>query len=150
MSSNSRFAKAAFKYGKHYEELRQVSSVITDFSLANMAWLKSPLGAPALPMNEVIAFSYAALQPSKQLLEKYIGEIDKLEKQGDFTARNHQLLRYSPLAQQELMNLTLGEEDEFTDKTVPELLDLVTAKIKKNENEKYQTEQVAHYQTQQK
>lgn len=150
VSSNSRFAKAAFKYGKHYEELRQVSSVITDFSLANMAWLKSPLGAPALPMNEVIAFSYAALQPSKQLLEKYIGEIDKLEKQGDFTARNHQLLRYSPLAQQELMNLTLGEEDEFTDKTVPELLDLVTAKIKKNENEKYQTEQVAHYQTQQK
>lgn len=150
VSSNSGFAKAAFEYGKHYEELRQVSSVITDFSLANMAWLKSPLGAPELPMTEVIAFSYAALQPSKQLLEKYIGEIDKLEKQGDFTARNHQLLRCSPLAQQELMNLTLGEDDEFTDRTVVELLDRVTAEIKKGENEKYQAEQAAHHQTQQR
>ena len=150
VSSNSGFAKAAFEYGKHYEELRQVSSVITDFSLANMAWLKSPLGAPELPMAEVIAFSYAALQPSKQLLEKYIGEIDKLEKQGNFTARNHQLLRYSLLAQEELMNLTLGEDDEFTDRTVAELLDRVTAEIKKGENEKYQAEQAAHHQTQQR
>ena len=150
VSSNSGFAKAAFEYGKHYEELRQVSSVITDFSLANMAWLKSPLDAPALPMTEVIAFSYAALQPPKQLLEKYIGEIDKLEKRGNFTARNHQLLRSSDLAQQELMNLTLGEDDEFTDRTVPELLDRVTAEIKKSENEKYQAEQAVHHQTQQK
>ena len=150
VSSNSGFAEAAFKYGEDYEELRQVSSVITDFSLANMAWLKSPLGAPELPMTEVIAFSYAALQPPKQLLEKYIGEIDKLEKQGNCTARNHQLLRSSSLAQQELMNLTLGEDDEFTDRTVSELLDRVTAEIKKSENEKYQAEQAAHDQTQQR
>ena len=150
VSSNSGFAKAAFEYGKHYEELRQVSSVITDFSLANMAWLKSPLGAPALPMTEVIAFSYAAQQPSKQLLEKYIGEIDKLEKQEVITKSSHQLLRGSYLAQQELMNLTLGEDDEFTDRTVPELLDRVTAEIKKSENEKYQAEQAAHHQTQQR
>src|SRR5690606_8746221 len=59
VTSNSGFAQAAFGYGKNHEESREVSSVITDFSLANMAWLKAPLGAPSLPMTEVIAFSYA-------------------------------------------------------------------------------------------
>lgn len=147
VTSNSGFAQAAFEYGKDHEESREVSSVITDFSLANMAWLKAPLGAPTLPMTEVIAFSYAALQPSKGLLDKFLGEIDKLEKQGTITERDHQLLRSSELAQRELMNLTLGEEDALTDHTVTETLSRVTNEIKKEENEKYQAEQAEHRKT---
>lgn len=149
VTSNSGFAQAAFEYGKGHEESREVSSVITDFSLANMAWLKAPLGAPELPMTEVIAFSYAALQPSKGLLDKYLGEIEKLEKQGTITERDHQLLRSSDVAQRELMNLTLGEEDALTDQTVTETLTRVTSEIKKEESEKYQAEQASHRQTQQ-
>ncbi len=148
VTSNSGFAQAAFEYGKDHEESREVSSVITDFSLANMAWLKSPLGAPDLPMTEVIAFSYAALQPSKGLLDKYFGEIDKLEKQGTITERDHQLLRSSYIAQKELMNLTLGEEDALTAQTVTETLTRVTSEIKKEESEKYRTEHTAHRRTQ--
>lgn len=149
VTSNSGFAQAAFEYGKGHEESREVSSVITDFSLANMAWLKAPLGAPELPMTEVIAFSYAALQPSKGLLDKYLGEIEKLEKQGTITERDHQLLRSSDVAQRELMNLTLGEEDALTDQTITETLSRVTTEIKKEESEKYQAEQASHRQTQQ-
>lgn len=149
VTSNSGFAQAAFEYGKGHEESREVSSVITDFSLANMAWLKAPLGAPALPMTEVIAFSYAALQPSKGLLDKYLGEIEKLEKQGAITEQDHQLLRSSGIAQRELMNLTLGEEDALTDQTITETLARVTTEIKKEENEKYREEQAAHLKTQQ-
>ncbi|MBN2563620.1 MAG: hypothetical protein JXQ75_22095, partial [Phycisphaerae bacterium] len=148
VSSNSGFAQAAFEYGKDHEESREVSSVITDFSLANMAWLKAPLGASSIPMTEVIAFSYAALQPSKGLLDKYLGEIDKLEKQGTITERDHQLLRSSDLAQRELMNLTLGEEDALTDQAVTETLSRVTSEIKKEESEKYRAEQDAHRKTQ--
>lgn len=147
VTSNSGFAQAAFEYGKDYKESREVSSVITDFSLANMAWLKAPLGAPTIPVTEVIAFSYAALQPSKGLLDKYLGEIDKLEKQGTITERDHQLLRSSELAQRELMNLTLGEEDALTDHTVTETLSRVTNEIKREESEKYQAEQAKHRKT---
>jgi hypothetical protein len=148
VTNNTGFAQAAFEYGKQHEESREVSSVITDFSLANMAWLKAPLGAPTLPMTEVLAFSYAALQPSKGLLDKYLNEIDKLEKQGTINERDHQLLRSSEFAQKELMNLTLGEEDALTEQTVTETLTRVTSEIKKEESEKYQTEQAAHRQTQ--
>jgi len=114
-----------------------------------MAWLKAPLGAPGLPMTEMLAFSYAALQPSKELLDKYMGEIDKLEKQGKITTRDHQLLRSSQLAQDELMNLTLGEEDALTEQTVTETLKRVTDEITREESVKYQAEQASHRQTQQ-
>ena len=140
--------RAAFQYGQKYEASRDVSSVITDFSLANMAWLKAPLGAPAVPMTELLAVSYAALQPSVELFEKYLSEIDKLEKQGEITARDHQLLRSSQLAQTELMNLTLGEEDALTEQTVTETLRRVTEEIKKEESNKYRMEREAHQKTQ--
>lgn len=148
VTSNSGFAQAAFAYGMRHEESHEVSSVITDFSLANMAWLKAPLGATNLPMTEVIAFSYAALQPSKTLLDKYLGEIDKLERQGTISERDHQLLRSSDLAQKELMNLTLGEEDALIDQTVTEILSRATNEIKQEENERYRAEQAAHLKTQ--
>jgi len=148
VTSNAGFARAAFQYGQKHEESREVSSVITDFSLANMAWLKAPLSAPALPMTEVLAFSYAALQPSKELLDKYMCEIDKLEKQGKISSRDHQLLRSSRLAQDELMNLTLGEEDALTEQTVTETLKRITEEIKKEESGKLQMEHASHQETQ--
>ena len=148
VTSNSGFAQAAFEYGKNHEASREVSSVITDFSLANLAWLKAPLSAPTLPTTEVIAFSYAALQPSNGFFDRYLAEIDKLEQQGRITPREHQLLRSSDIAQRELMSLTLGEEEALTDQTVTETLNRVVGEIKKEESEKYQAEQASHRKTQ--
>jgi hypothetical protein len=148
VSSNSAFARAAYQYGQKHKESREVSSVITDFALANMAWLKAPMGAPALPTNEILAFSYAALQPSMKLLAKYLNEIEKLERQGKITERDHQLLRSSVLAQEEFMRLTLGDEDALTEETVTETLRRVTSEIKKEGSEKLSAEQMAHRKTQ--
>lgn len=148
VSSNSGFARAAFEYGQRHEETREVSSVITDFSLANMAWLKAPMGAPSIPAAEVLAFSYAALQPTKELLSRFLSEVDKLEKQGRITERDHQLLRSSTLAQDELVRLTLGDEEALTEATVSETLRRVTDEIKKEEAAKLSDEARAHADTQ--
>lgn len=148
VSSNSGFARAAFDYGQQYEESREVSSVITDFGLANMAWLKAPMGAPSLPTSEILAFSYAALQPSKAFLDKVMVEIDKLEEKGRITARDHQLFRSSTLAQEELMRLTLGDEEALTEEAYSETLRRVTAEITKEEGAKLKAEQEAHRITQ--
>ncbi|MBN1628910.1 MAG: hypothetical protein JW990_04035 [Thermoleophilia bacterium] len=148
VTSNAGFARAAFRYGEQYEESREVSPVITDFSLSNMAWLKAPMGAPSLPIAEVLAFSYAALELPKPMLEKFLAEMEKLEKRGRITPRDHQLLRGSFLAHEELMRLTLGEEDALTEHTISETLKRVTDEIKKEENAKYQDEQAAHRRTQ--
>lgn len=149
VSSNAAFSRAAYDYGQRHEESREVSSVITDFSLANMAWLKAPMGAPSMPMTELLAYSYAALQPSKVLLDKYLIEIDKLQQQGKISERDHQLLRSSTIAQEELMRLTLGDEAALTEETVTETLRRVSNEIKKEESEKVRQEQESHRRTQQ-
>ncbi len=147
VTSNTKFAKAAWEYGKKHEASKDVSSVIADFSLANMAWLKGPMGAVSIPTTQVLAFSYAALKPSSELLGKYMKEMDKLEQKGTITARDHQLLRSSPLAQDKLIHLTLGEDAALTAETVIQTLERVSIEIKQEESEKFIKEQQAHQTT---
>ena len=147
VTNNAGFSRAAYTYGQCHEESREVSTVITDFSLGSMAWLKSPVGASSLTTVGVIAVSYAALQPSQNLLDKYLTEIERLEERGQITEQDHQLLRSSVLAQDELLNLTLGDEDALTEETITETLSRITEEIKKEEIEKLTTEQNAHGET---
>ena len=147
VTSNAAFARAAWDYGQNYEASKNVSSVITDFALANMAWLKAPMGAPSVPTSQLLAFSYAALEPSSELLGKYLREIDRLESQGIITERDHQLLRSSPLVYGEIMHRTLGDESALTDEAVTETLRRVSGDIKKEETLRFDTERDAHLET---
>ena len=147
VTSNAAFARAAWQYGKQHESSRDVSSVITDFSLANVAWLKAPMGAPLLPKIETMAFSYAALQPSPELLNKFIAEIDKLERDKRITPRDHQVLRSDIRVHDELMDLTMGDETALTEESVTETLKRVSAGIRKEETDKLGREREAHRQT---
>ena len=148
VTSNSGFARAAWEYSKQYESSQDVSSVITDFTLANAAWLKSPMGAPSVPTTQLLAFSYAALNPPKDLWTKYMREIDRLEAEGTITERDHQLLRSSPLVYSELMHLTLGEDAALTSETVTETLERVSNEIRKEETEKLTSSESALRKTQ--
>ena len=157
VTSNNAFAKAAWVYGQQYESSIDVSVAITEFSLANLAWLKSPMDAPAIPRTQLLAFSYAALIPSGRLLDKFMSEIDRLESGGSITARDHQLLRSSPRVIPELMHLTLGQDTALTRETVFQTLDRVesdirreeTAKIGKLEAERQETEESLSMQVEQ-
>lgn len=148
VTSNNAFAKAAWRYGQKYESSRDVSVVITEFSLANLAWLKAPMDAPAIPKSQLLAFSYAALMPSSKLLNKFMSEIEKLENRGSITARDLQLLRSSPLVVPELMSLTLGEDSALTGETLIQTLNRVSQEITKEETAKLVKEEEAHRETQ--
>lgn len=147
VTSNSSFARAAWQYGREHESSRDVSSVITDFSLANVAWLKAPMGAPLLPRVETLAFSYAALQPSSELLGKFLSEVKKLELAGRISPRDHQILRSDIRVYDELMELTLGDEAALTEEGISETLQRVTAEIRTEEVEKLDAEEAAHRRT---
>ena len=105
------------------------------------------MGAPSIPVTQLLAFSYAALEPSKDLLSKYLREIERLEARGTITSRDHELLRASPLVNRELMHLTLGEDTALTEGTITETLDRVSAELKKEESEKLESERQAHEKT---
>ncbi len=137
VTCNSRFAQVAYEYGKKFESSRAVSSVISEYSLANMAWLKAPMKFPDLPKKEVIAFSYAALGPSEKLLNKFIVEIGKLEDKATITAKDHQLLRCNLNVRQELVHLTLGDDKALSEATAIEILQRVTDEIKEEQKVQY-------------
>ena len=106
------------------------------------------MGASTVPITQLLAFSYAALEPSKKLLSRYLDEIDRLEELGTITERDHQLLRSSPSVYSELMHLTLGHEPALTQETVKETLERVSSQIKEDESLRLSAEQLAHQETQ--
>lgn len=133
VTSNSRLSKAAYEYGKRFKEAVEVSVVITDFSLANVAWLKAPVGAPSLPAKEILAYSYASMIPSSKLLEKFLVEIEKLEKGNRISERDHQLLRGNVMVHEELVVATMGNVNKLTDESALEVVKILTEEIKSEE-----------------
>lgn len=131
VTSNTSFSKAAFEYGKTFQTSREVSTVITDFSLANTAWLKAPQGAPSLPQKEVLAFAYAAARPPRGFWDKVLKEAEKLEADGKITPRDHQLLRSNFSIQQELTKLTLGDEEALTEEKITTTIARVSNEIRR-------------------
>ena len=129
VTTNAAFSRAAWAFGQKHAPNQGVSSVISDFSLANICWLKSPVGASALPFLEVMAFAYAALQPSAKLLERYLREIEKLEEQQQVSDRDLLFLRSNPAAYSELMTLTLGDESALTRESLVETLERTKAEL---------------------
>ena len=129
VTDNQKFARIAFEHGKNHNSAREVSSVITDYSLANVAWLKAPLGAPGLPEKETLAACYAALEPNVSLWKKYLTELDNLREKGSLNPDEHAMLRVSGIASSELMELTQGDEKAFGPDTVPQILTRVKSSL---------------------
>lgn len=125
VTPNPALARVAFEFGKMHNSSKEVSSVITDYSLANVAWLKAPMKRPSLPEKETLAFCYAALEPSKELFRKYVEKMELLRSTGNISEQDHAILRLSPLAQRELMDLTLGDEEALTGTGLREILSRV-------------------------
>lgn len=148
VTSNDTFASVAWEYGREVEESLAVSSVISDFTLANTAWLKAPAGAPDVPTTQVLAFCYAALQPSRELLLKFLEEADRLEEKGVLTPRDHQLLRSSPNLEGDVMRLTMGSTDAVTEDAVIAARDRALEEFSKEETQKRVREQKEHAATQ--
>lgn len=129
VTSNEKFARAIDEYNRHKFGEMTISPVITDFSLANVAWLKAPMQAPNLPTLEVLAACYAAIHPSPELWSAYLREVDHLVETGKVSVEDHALLRMSSTSSDDLMNLTLGSEDVFTAETVREMLERAKSRI---------------------
>ncbi len=122
LTENTALARAAFEFGKKHAPGSAVSAVITDFSLANVAWLKAPAAIPDLPEREVLSACYAALEPDQATWAHYLEEIDRLEVAGKISSDEHQLLRYSALAREGVADLTIGREQALTAGDVDELM----------------------------
>ena len=95
VTSNAAFSRAAFQYGQRYEASREVSSVITDFSLANMAWLKAPLGRSSHPDDRVVG----VLLCGTSTIERTIREVPERDRKARGARKDHRARPPTPKKQ---------------------------------------------------
>ena len=63
------------------------------------------------------------MEPSPALFEKYVSTMDSMHKRGMISEDDHALLRASGVAQSDLMNLTLGDDEALTEKSISKILE---------------------------
>lgn len=134
VTTNNALVKVSRDFFYEESTFGTIPPCIPDYVLTNLLWLKNPLGAPDLPRKRIIADYYAATQPQERLWKCYLEEIDRLEQTERVTADDYYLLRYSLEAKSALMELTLGEEEAFTQGTVVEMLALVRSRIQQEKD----------------
>lgn len=101
---------------------RSVPICMSDYSLAAIAWLMNPSQASDLPRRQIIAISYAALNPPDDVWRKYLAEIRRLQERGELSEEQVGLLLFSPDARLELMNATEGDAEALATGTITEVL----------------------------
>jgi hypothetical protein len=147
VTTNAALARSAYKYGKQIESSREISPVVTAYSLGNIAWLKRPLDAMDLPKKEMLSMAFAAMQPSEKLWAKFLQEIDRLKNEALIDPRIHSILRYDLRAREELMDLTQGSDSALGTSTITEIVSRVEAEIRGEETQKLEAERQAHSET---
>jgi hypothetical protein len=101
---------------------RSVPICMSDYALAAIAWLMNPTQAADLPRSQIVATSYAALNPPDEVWHKYLAEIRRLQEKGELSEEQVGLLLFSPDARLELMNATSGRAEAFATGTIAQVL----------------------------
>jgi hypothetical protein len=122
VTSNSALCKASQTFFTSVHGAAGVPLCVLDSRLASLAWLMNPVQAADLPRKQIIATSYAALNPTESVWARYLAEIRRLAANGDISDEQVVLLVFSPEARLELANVTDGDPDAFTEGTVLQIL----------------------------
>jgi hypothetical protein len=122
VTTNHRLVDTSRRFFDGIVEGRSVPICLSDYSLAAMAWLMNPSQAPDLPRRQIIAISYAALNPPDEVWRRYLAEIRRLKGNGELSEEQVGLLLFSPDARLELMNATEGNAGALVTGTISEIL----------------------------
>jgi hypothetical protein len=121
---------------------RSVPICMSDYSLASIVWLMNPSQASDLPRRQIVAISYAALNPPEDVWRKYLTEIRRLQERGELSEEQVGLLLFSPDARLELMNATDGDADALATGTIAEVLRRAEGAARAEVEEKLKRERV--------
>lgn len=94
------------------------SAVVTDFHLSHLAWLKSPMEAADLATMELLATCYAVMRPREGFWSQFLNEVDRLRKENKVSSRDHEVLRFSASAPDEVMEVTRGDIEGLNEKNI--------------------------------
>lgn len=128
-------------------EYHSMSACLTDTFVGTLLWLQSPAKIFEINKRKIIADCYAALQPSRKLIQKYVMEIDKWRREDRIDANSYYLLRSDSLAYDLLEEKTFGDDESFNSLTLEEIHREIKVEMQKEAIQKYRAEKEAHKKT---
>lgn len=141
VTTNNSLALACKKFEDSQAEYRNfIPSCVTDVFLGTIVWIQSPVKFYSLNEKKLLADCYAALQPNELLLKKYIDQLEKLKNRGEIGDEQYYLMKTNRMAMNLLQESTLGDHNNFTDRTPEEIWEEMSRSIKKEGEQKYLAE----------
>jgi hypothetical protein len=122
ITNNSALSRAARSFFEAELPDRAWPLALLDDELGTLVWLKDPVKAPSLPRLQILADSFAALEPRTALWHKYLREIDRLNLSGEVSEEQVYALRYSLAARQALMSTTGADHERLSASVVKQIL----------------------------
>lgn len=150
LTTNSALSRAAFQYERKNSKGWIFSAVVTDYHLSHLAWLKSPMEAQDLPHAEILANCYATMRPDESIWNRYIDEVARLKLENKVSEKDHEVLRFSINAPDELMDVTRGDVEGVTPANVHIILEKLERSYAIEKAEKLAQERQEHEETQKK
>lgn len=145
-NSGLSYANRRFESSEIGED-HNIPACLTDIFIGTLVWLQSPVKVLSLNEKKIIADCYAALQPSDMLIKKFLNEIGKLKSEEKISDDEYYLLRSHRVAMELLEEKTMGDPNNFTDKTSEEILEEIKKGIRKEGERKYLKEKEQHAET---
>jgi hypothetical protein len=123
VTTNAPLIRAAREFFAAEGKDARVGHAMLDVALTSQLWVRSSNRKPDMPRRMLIADCYAALSPSPELWERWVGAIGRLRERGDLTDEQVQTLIYHQQAKVVLFERTHGDAEAVNEKTVAEVLD---------------------------
>ncbi|WP_196598588.1 hypothetical protein [Pectinatus frisingensis] len=134
ITTNSTLAYVARKYTSEYwwDRNNHKSPCITDYYLGTMVWLNTPANKiESVSKLKLLADCSAATSLSNEVMERFVSELEKLQKTKGIQNNDYLLLRGLVYEKNYLQNITLNDENAFNDDIIEQLLENIKSDIQK-------------------
>lgn len=141
VTSNLSLVKSSQDYNDFKKiDRKSVSTCISDIEIGTYIWLNTPMKIEEMSFFKMTSQVLSIMEPSTQLWNRFILELEKCEKNNEITPENCYLLRSHNAMGRELMKMTLDDIEFITSETPNQILnkiknDVVAQERSKTENE---------------
>lgn len=141
LTTNNAIANVCKKYESNKSlNAGHIPACISADLFGAILWLSSPNDMMDYQRKKLLADCYDFLQPSKQMIEKYVQSLENARKMGEIDEKKFLFMRTHPIVLDTLMNITRGDYARFNDRTYLEVYEEIVAQSEK----KFEAEQKEH------
>ncbi len=124
ITNNEQIAYASKKYEREESDYKSsIPPCVTDIFLSTILWANYPNKNDSLNIKRLMSECYSMMEIDSRLLNSYYRDIERMHDENTITDDDYCLMTATNLAYNLLEKKTLNDYEDFTDKTVAEILE---------------------------